>query len=99
MLTRLHLRYTPETLPEDHMFQETQDKQNYQARYVLHHPWRGDPNACAEARSYMEALGKRQETEAQTLASLTGWDINRIRARMDLQPAAPRAAWWDRLWK
>src|SRR5450631_159410 len=25
MLTRLHLRYTPETLPEDLMFQETQD--------------------------------------------------------------------------
>ncbi|MEP6942524.1 MAG: DUF2330 domain-containing protein [Betaproteobacteria bacterium] len=99
MLTRLHLRYTPETLPEDLIFQETQDKQNFQARYVLHHPWKGDPNACAEARSYFEALGKRHETEAQALASLTGWDINAVRARMDLQPVAPRAAWWDRLWK
>ena len=30
MLTRLHLRYTPETLPEDLMFQETQDRKRQQ---------------------------------------------------------------------
>jgi hypothetical protein len=98
MLTRLHLRYTPETLPEDLMFQETQDKQNFQARYVLHHPWKGDVNACAEAKNYLDAVVKRQETEAQTLASLTGWDINQIRGRMNLQPM-PNAMWWERLWK
>src|SRR5256886_9425704 len=28
MLTRLHLRYTPDTLPEELMFQETQDRHN-----------------------------------------------------------------------
>jgi hypothetical protein len=66
MLTRLHLRYTPETLPEDLMFQETQDKQNFQARYVLHHPWKGDANACAEAKNYLDAVAKRRESEAQT---------------------------------
>jgi hypothetical protein len=98
MLTRLHLRYTPETLPEDLMFQETQDKQNFQARYVLHHPWKGDANACAEAKNYFDAVTKRQETEAQTLASLTGWDINQIRGRMNLQ-AMPNTMWWERLWK
>lgn len=98
MLTRLHLRYTPETLPEDLMFQETQDKQNFQARYVLHHPWKGDANACAEAKNYFDALAKRQETEAQTLAGLTGWDINQIRGRMNLQ-AMPSTMWWERLWK
>jgi len=98
MLTRLHLRYTPETLPEDLMFQETQDKQNFQARYVLHHPWKGDVNACAEAKNYLDAVAKRQEVEAQTLASLTGWDINQIRGRMNLQPT-PNAMWWERLWK
>ena len=98
MLTRLHLRYTPETLPEDLMFQETQDKQNFQARYVLHHPWKGDANACAEAKNYLDAIAKRQESEAQTLASLTGWDINQIRSRMELQ-ATPNAMWWERLWK
>ena len=98
MLTRLHLRYTAETLPEDLMFQETQDKQNFQARYVLRHAWNGDANACAEARNYVAAVAKRQEVEAQTLASLTGWDLNQIRARMDLQ-ATRNAMWWERLWK
>ncbi len=98
MLTRLHLRYTPETLPEDLMFQETQDKQNFQARYVLHHPWKGDINACAEAKNYLDTVAKRQEVEAQTLASLTGWDINQIRGRMNLQ-TTPNALWWERLWK
>jgi len=98
MLTRLHLRYTPETLPEDLMFQETQDKQNYQTRYVLRHPWSGDVNACAEAKRYSETVAKRQEVEAQTLATLTGWDLAQIRTRMNLQ-AAPDTMWWERLWK
>ena len=98
MLTRLHLRYTPETLPEDLMFQETQDRQNFQARYVLRQPWNGDVNACTEAKSYFDQVAKRQEREAQTLAGLTGWDINRIRSKMSLQPA-PAAVWWERLWR
>ncbi len=98
MLTRLHLRYTSETLPEDLMFQETQDKQNFQARYVLHHPWKGDANACAEARNYFDTVAKRQEAEAQALANLTGWDIDQIRSRMNLQ-AMPSMIWWERLWK
>jgi hypothetical protein len=98
MLTRLHLRYTPETLPEDLVFQETQDRQNYQARYVLRHPWKGDPNACPEAQAYLDEVAKRQEREAQTLANLTGWDLNAIRGRMSIQAiSAPQ--WWERLWK
>ena len=98
MLTRLHLRYTPETLPEDLMFQETQDKQNFQARYVLRHPWKGDASTCAEAKNYLDEVAKRQEVEAQTLAALTSWDLNQIRARMNLQ-ATSNAMWWERLWK
>jgi hypothetical protein len=98
MLTRLHLRYTPETLPEDLMFQETKDRQNFQARYVLRHPWKGNPDACAVATRYFDDVAKREEREAQTLASLTGWDVNQIRARMSI-PAQPKSAWWERLWK
>ena len=98
MLTRLHLRYTPDTLPEDLVFQETQDRQNFQARYVLRHPWNGDPQACAEAQLYFDEVARRQESEAQTLASLTGWNLTTIRAHMNLQPAS-RAAWWENLWR
>jgi hypothetical protein len=98
MVTRLHLRYTPQTFPEDLMFQETGDRENFQARYVLRHPWRGKPDACPEAKLYFATLARRQEKEAQTLSSLTGWDIKDVRTRMDLKPVAQRD-WWDRLWR
>src|SRR5438132_592092 len=40
-LTRLHVRYDRAHFPEDLVFQETGDRQNFQARYVLHHAWEG----------------------------------------------------------
>jgi hypothetical protein len=97
-LTRLHVRYTPETFPEDLMFQETSDRANFQARYILRHPWSGDADACPEAKLYFEAVRKRQEREAQSLAGLTGWDLAQVRSRMELQPA-DQQVWWERLWR
>ncbi|MGB0126397.1 MAG: DUF2330 domain-containing protein, partial [Rhodocyclaceae bacterium] len=100
MLTRLHLRYAPDTFPEDLMFQETKDRQNFQTRYVLRHAWKGEANACAEAKTYLEGVARRQETEAQTLANLTGWNINDIRAKMGVSNPSPQPQeWWQKLWK
>ena len=70
MLTRLHVRYTPETFPEDLMFQETGDRQNFQTRYVMRHPAKVKPDACPEAKPYLDAVRQRQEREAQQLATL-----------------------------
>jgi hypothetical protein len=98
MLTRLHVRYTPETFPEDLMFQETKDRQNFQTRYVLRHPAKVEPNACPEAKPYLEGVVKRQEQEAQQLATLTGGDINTIRKKLSLPPAPPQKPWWDGMW-
>lgn len=98
MVTRLHVRYTPQTFPEDLMFQETGDRENFQARYVLRHPWRGKSDACPDAKLYFDALVRRQEKEAQALSSLTGWDIRSVRARMDLK-AEVQQQWWERLWR
>jgi hypothetical protein len=98
MVTRLHVRYTPQTFPEDLMFQETGDRANFQARYVLRHPWPGKPDACPEAKLYFDGVAQRQAKEAQTLASLTGWDIGEVRTRMDLKPIA-KNEWWKRIWK
>jgi hypothetical protein len=100
MLTRLHVRYSRETFPEDLMFQETKDRQNYQTRYVVRNPWKGDTSACDEAKNYVAQLPARFEREAQTLASLTGWDIAEIRRHLELPPpAAPVKPWWENLWK
>ncbi|MFO1413264.1 MAG: DUF2330 domain-containing protein [Burkholderiales bacterium] len=98
MLTRLHLRYTRESLPEDLVFQETQDRGNYQARYVLRHPWAGSADACQAAGPYFDAVRARQEREAQTLAALTGWPLPEVRSRMPLPAKAP-ARWWESLWQ
>jgi len=98
MLTRLHVRYTAATLPEDLMFQETKDRQNFQARYVLRHPWQGDAGACPAAKNYFVEVAARQEREAQTLANLTGWNLDTIRDRMNIA-TAPAPKWWERLWR
>jgi hypothetical protein len=97
MLTRLHLRYTRDSLPEDLVFQETQDRNNFQARYVLRHPWGGSVDACPEAKPYFDAVRQRQEREAETLASLTGWTLPSIRTRMALTTQPPQR-WWETLW-
>ncbi len=98
-VTRLHLRYTADTFPEDLMFQSTGDRTSYQGRYVIRHPWSGGAE-CPEARRYYEELRRRQEKEAETLASLTGWDVNTIRDRMEIpEPRGEDAPWWKRLWK
>ena len=40
-VTRLHVRYDAQSFPEDLNFIETSDRENFQARYVLHHPYAG----------------------------------------------------------
>ena len=100
-VTRLHVRYDREHFPEDLVFQETGDRQNFQGRYVVRHPWTGKPSC--DLTAYHEATRKRQEREAQQLASLTGWDIDEIRAKIDFQgvpePDDKPAPWWARLWE
>jgi hypothetical protein len=41
-LTRLHVRYDRGHFPEDLVFQSTGDRANFQARYILRHPWTGE---------------------------------------------------------
>jgi hypothetical protein len=99
MVTRLHVRYSPDSFPEDLALQETSDGENFQGRYVLRHAWTGSRDACPAAGSYLDELGKRRDQEASTLASLTGWPLEEIRKRMDLGGATTSEKWWDRLWK
>ncbi len=46
ILTRLHVRYSPSTFAEDLMFLQTTDRDNWQARYVLHQPYASSVAAC-----------------------------------------------------
>ena len=101
LVTRLHVRYSRATFPEDLVLQETRDRENFQGRYVLRHPWRGEPGDCEAARAYLRELPARQEREAQTLADLTGWEIGEIRAKIwpDGVPTAATDPWWRQIWR
>jgi hypothetical protein len=97
-LTRLHVRYDAAHFPEDLVFQETADRSNFQGRYVMHHPWKGSV-ACEAGKQYVQDLRKRQEAEADTLASLTGWDAATIRSKMKLgQPPEAPKKWYQKIW-
>jgi hypothetical protein len=96
-ITRIHARYTRPLFPEDLVFQATPNRQNYQGRYILQHPFKGEI-ACEQGRQYRKEVAKRQEKEAQHLASYTGWDINQIRKKMGIQQAANKEeSWWDKI--
>lgn len=107
-VTRLHVRYDGETFPEDLTFQVTGDRENYQGRYVLRHPWRGNFDQCEEARDYADSLVSRWDEEADNLAKLTGWDEAEIKQKMadggysasaiGASEPKPKKPWWQKLW-
>ena len=100
-VTRLHVRYDQQHFPEDLVFQETGDRTNFQGRYVIRQPWTG-PAQCDEAVAYRREVRERQEREAQTLVSLTGWSLADVRRRMGLDNVQATdgkpAPWWRGLW-
>jgi len=105
-VSRLHARYDAAHFPEDLVFQETSNQDNFQGRYVLRHPFKGT-SQCLEATRYDGDLNARREREAQNLAQLTGWKIEDIRRKVetvkitetapDAAPPAP-APWYRRVW-
>lgn len=54
LLTRLHVRYTPRTFPEDLMFTQTGDRQNWQTRYVVQNPYGGSIAQCTDKVAKMD---------------------------------------------
>jgi hypothetical protein len=77
--TRLHVRYNRSSFPQDLMFEETANNENFQARYVITHPATGDLN-CDQGKKYLKELKQRRKEELETLTWLTGrgyndWDM------------------------
>jgi hypothetical protein len=95
-ITRIHVRYTRDKFPEDLMFQETSNRQQFQGRYILRHPFTGEMK-CEAGRQYQRSLKERLEQEAQTLAKLTGWDIKDIRKKTNVAQGQS-SPWWRNLW-
>jgi hypothetical protein len=101
VLTRLHLRYDKDHFPEDLQFQETGDRQNWQARYVIHHPYRGG-DECPELAGYRQSVWERRKEEALNYCDLTGADLEQTRARMGVgenwREPDEAVTWWERIW-
>jgi hypothetical protein len=100
-ITRLHLRYDGTHFPEDLVFQETGDRSNFQGRYVLRHPWTGKSD-CPAAKTYQDELAKRRKTEAETLANLTGWNLEEIYKKMGMNTTGSEIKtakkWYQKIW-
>jgi hypothetical protein len=97
-LTRLHLRYDASHFPEDLVFQETADRANFQARYVLRHAFAGEISCSSD--DYRAQLADRHEQEARNLVSLTGWRLADIRQKMNLVAEnIDDRKWYERIWE
>ena len=95
-ITRLHVRYSRDKFPEDLMFQETSNREQFQGRYVLRHPFRGEMN-CRAGEEYKRSLNQRFQEEAQTLAKLTGWRVEDIRQKINFTQSQSNR-WWRNVW-
>jgi len=97
-VTRMHVRYDAQHFPEDLVLQETADRNNFQARYVLRHPWKSEDSSCPASDDYRREVQRRQENEARQLADLTGWKLADISGQMNLRTAhAGDGKWWQKL--
>lgn len=99
-ITRLHVRYTRKKFPEDLSFQETSNRENFQGRYILRQPFKGNLD-CKAGQQYLKSLQERFQQEAQTLARLTGWEIETIWKKMKLttKKISSESAWWKKIFK
>jgi hypothetical protein len=100
-LTRLHVRYTRDRFPEDLMFHATNNHEFFQGRYILRHPFVGEGGTvtCEAGRQYRRSLPRRFEEEAQTLARLTGWNIQEIRRKLpQINGAESLTPWLQQVW-
>jgi hypothetical protein len=95
-ITRLHVRYSRQKFPEDLMFQETSNRQQFQGRYILRHPFTGEMN-CEKGKQYQQSLSKRFDQEAQTLARLTAWKLQDIHQKINTAQNQP-TRWWRTIW-
>ncbi len=74
-ITRLHARYNRVLYPQDLVFQETANRENFQCRYVMNHP--SQDLDCEEAQTYLKDLVGRRQKELMEMNYLAGWDPNR----------------------
>ena len=101
-MTRLHVRYDADAFPGGSRVPGNRRSFELPGPLRAAARWKGEAGACEAARRYVASLPQRRESEAQSLASLTGWNISEIRKAMgsgNVAPSPAPASWWQRIWK
>lgn len=89
-VTRLHARYAAGQMTQDITFRETENRQNFQGRFVIRHAYTGDfdlgDDPTAEDRAcladYVTETKSRLRAEGKRLAEVTGWPLSEINTRL-----------------
>jgi hypothetical protein len=76
-VTRLHIRYGKDSHFEDLKFAVTDNRDNFQGRYILNHPFEGEIT-CKDGEDYVTDTRARIKDEAEALRKLTGWSASNI---------------------
>lgn len=71
-VTRFHAQYTKNQMPKDILFKVTNNRQNFQGRYIMNQPFKGEIT-CAEGQRYVRETKNRMRKEESRLRQLTGW--------------------------
>jgi hypothetical protein len=71
VLTRMHVRYTANTFPEDLMFTQTKDRQNWQTRYVVQNPYDSSVAQCSYKVAQMDCTAMCKPRVTQVLNAST----------------------------
>jgi hypothetical protein len=82
-VTRLHARYTKDQMPEDIIFRITDERRNFQGRYVMTHPYDGDMQ-CEAAEQYVADTKARIRQEAEMVSMLTGWPLRDVLSKTQM---------------
>lgn len=69
-------------------FAESASLEPFETSYGMNQKWEG-PADCPRARWYAREVAVRERRDAHTLATLTGWPLSRVLARMGLPERAP----------
>jgi hypothetical protein len=70
LLTRLHVRYSANSFPEDLMFSQTRDNENWQASYVTRRPHEGAVADCSQEMKHANCDGRCTERVKMVLSAV-----------------------------
>lgn len=74
-ITRLHLLHDRTGFPHDLIFRETDARESFRGRYVVHRPFDGIMNCGEPAERYRQRVAARDVAALANLQALTGWPM------------------------